>query len=133
VGTSNETSEVAYLLTMSRQPILIRIDRDCMHRKLMGRAEDADGNFLGTDQKVQYVDEAKPRVQELSYPAVCDKDLGQRPAMARRLPAHGLDRVHRRAWHTGGSGKDGCEPGGMKGRHDGGPMKSRHRGVTRFL
>jgi hypothetical protein len=43
-------SEVVYLLTMSGQPILIRIDRDCMHRKLVGRAEDADSNFLESDQ-----------------------------------------------------------------------------------
>jgi hypothetical protein len=35
---------------MSGHPILVRIDRDCMHRKFMGRAEDADGNFLETDQ-----------------------------------------------------------------------------------
>ena len=126
-------SEVGYLLTMSGHPILIRIDRDCMHRKFVGRAEDADGNFLEMGKMECYVGEAKRRVHALSYPTVCDKDLCQRPAVARRLAAHGLDRVHRRAWNTGGSGKDGCEPGGMKGRHDGRWMKSRHRGDTRFL
>jgi hypothetical protein len=44
--------------------------------------------------------------------------------MARRLAAHGLNRVHWCAWHTGGGGKDRCEPGGVKGRHGGGTMKS---------
>ncbi len=69
------------------------------------------------------------RVHDLSYPAICDKDLCQGPAVARRLAAHGLNGVHRRAWSTGGSGKDGCEPGGMKCRHDGGPMKSGQWGL----
>jgi hypothetical protein len=54
--------------------------------------------------------------------------------MARRLAAHGLNRVHWRAWRTGGGGKDGREPGGMKGtRHDGGTMKSRQGAITRLL
>jgi hypothetical protein len=54
--------------------------------------------------------------------------------MARRLAAHGLDRVHRRAWRTGGNGKHGSEPGGMKGtRHGGGTMKSRQGAVTSLL
>jgi len=118
---------------MSGHPILIRIDRDCMHRKLVGRAEDTDGNFLETYEMVWCVGEAKRQVQVLSYPAVCDKDLCQGPAVARRLAAHGLNRVHRRTWHTRGGGKDGCEPGGVKSRHDGGPMKSRQRGVYKAL
>ena len=116
---------------MSGHAILIRIDRDCMHRKFVGRAEDADGNFLKMNEMEWYVGEPKRRVHVLSYPAVCDEDLCQGPAVARRLAAHGLDRVHGRAWNTRGSGKNGCESGGMKGRHDGGPMKSRHRGDTR--
>jgi hypothetical protein len=44
--------------------------------------------------------------------------------MPRRLAAHGLNRVHWRARHTWGGSKDGCEPGGMKGRHGGGTMDS---------
>ena len=52
----NETtrSNVTHLLTMSGHPIFIRIDRDCVHRKLVGRAEDTDGNFLETDEMECY-------------------------------------------------------------------------------
>jgi hypothetical protein len=53
--------------------------------------------------------------------------------MARRLAAHGLNRVHWRAWRAGGDGKDGCEPGGMKGRHGGGNDEIRQGAVTRLL
>jgi hypothetical protein len=106
-----------------------------MHRKLVGRAEDTNGNFLETDEMECYVGGLKRRVYEESYPAVCDKDLCQGPAMARRLAAHGLNRVHRRAWRTGGDGKDGCEPGGMKGaRHGGvGNDEIRQGAVTSLL
>ena len=135
----NETSrsDVVYLLTMSRHPILIRIDRDCMHRKLVGRAENADGNFLEKDGMECYMGGLKRRVHVIivSYPAICDKDLCQGATMARRLAAHGLNRVHWRAWRTRGGGKDGGEPRGMKAtttRHGGGVMKSR-REVTRFF
>ena len=60
------------------------------------------------------------RVHEISYPAVGDKDLCEGPTMTSRLATHGLNGVHRCAWRTGGSRKDGREPSGMKGRHDGG-------------
>jgi len=86
-----------------------------------GRRFPTDGQ---TDEMECYVSGPERRVHELSYPAVCDKNLCQGPAMARRLAAHGLNRVHRRAWCTGGGSKDGCEPRGMKGRHDGGPINS---------
>jgi hypothetical protein len=121
---------------MSRHPIFIRINRDCMHRKLVGRAEDTDGNFLETDEMEYYVgvDSNAEFIVIISYPAICDKDLCQGPAMARRLAAHGLNRVHRRAWCTGAGGKDGSEPGGMKGtRHGGGTMRSRQGAITRLL
>jgi hypothetical protein len=52
---------------MSRHPIFIRIDCDCMHRKLVGRAEDTDGNFLETDEMECYVGGLKRRVHEVSY------------------------------------------------------------------
>jgi hypothetical protein len=47
---------------MSGHPIFIRIDRDCMHRKFVGRAEDTDGNFLETDEMECYVSGLKRRV-----------------------------------------------------------------------
>ena len=79
----------------------------------------------------------KRRVHELSYrtPQICDKDLCQGPTMACRLAAHGLNRVHWRAWRTGAGGKDGCESGGMKEvpRHGGGTVKSRQGAITRLL
>jgi hypothetical protein len=43
---------------MSGHTILIRIDRDCMHRKLMGRAEDTNSDFLETDQMDWFVGNA---------------------------------------------------------------------------
>ena len=52
---------------MSGHPIFIRIDRDCMHRKLVSRAEDTDSNFLETDEMECYVGRLKRRVHELSY------------------------------------------------------------------
>jgi hypothetical protein len=99
-----------------------------MHRKLVGRAEDTDGNFLETGEMECYVGGL------ISYPTVCDKDLCQGPAMARRLAAHGLNRVHWRAWGAGGGGEHRCEPGGMKAtRHGGGRMKSRQGAITGLL
>lgn len=53
--------------------------------------------------------------------------------MARRLAAHGLNRVHWRTWRTGGGGKDGREPGGMKGTRHGGGAMNPDRGLSRFL
>ena len=52
---------------MSGQPIFIGIDRDGVHRKLVGGAKDTDGNFLGTDEIVCYVGGLKRRVHVLSY------------------------------------------------------------------
>jgi hypothetical protein len=33
-------------LTVSGHPVLKRVDGNCMHCELVGRAEDTDGNFL---------------------------------------------------------------------------------------
>ena len=33
-------------MTVSRHTVLIRVDRDCMHRKFMGGTEDTDSDFL---------------------------------------------------------------------------------------
>lgn len=52
---------------MSGHSIFIRIDRDCMHRKLVGRAEDTDGNFLEKDGMGCYMGGLRHRVHELSY------------------------------------------------------------------
>lgn len=38
--------KMAHLLTMSRQPIFIRKDRDGVHSQFMGGSEYTDGNFL---------------------------------------------------------------------------------------
>jgi hypothetical protein len=106
---------------MSGQPIFIRVDRDGVHRELVGRTEDADGDFL---EKIFY---HASRLVMKSYSSVCDKDLCQGPAVTSRLASHGLDGVHGRARHTGCGDKDGCEPGGVKGRHGWGPMRNRSR------
>lgn len=58
IGLSGRTNSVdssalsphqccTHLLTMGGQPILVRIDGDCVHRELMGRTEDSDRDFLG--------------------------------------------------------------------------------------
>lgn len=56
---------------MSGHSILIRVDRDCMHRELVGRAEDADGDFLEKDETVcvSYAESIGYR----TYPTVCNK------------------------------------------------------------
>ena len=40
------TSNAVYLLTMSGHPIFVRVDRNGVHRELMGGTEYADGDFL---------------------------------------------------------------------------------------
>ncbi len=109
---------------MSGQPIFVRVDRNGVHRELMCRAKYADGDFLETEENDiwSYVE-----LMMKSYPAVCDEDLCQGPAVTSRLTSHSLDGVHRRARYTGRGGKDGCEPGGVKCRHGWGPMRNRSR------
>lgn len=63
---------------MRGHPIFIRIDRDRMHREFVGRAEDADGNFLETSKIGMRI---KCRVHGPPYPAVGDKDLCQRSSV----------------------------------------------------
>src|SRR5712671_3456559 len=88
-----------------------------MHRKFVCRAKDADGDFL---EMGEIICGSCTKLVVFSYPAVCDKDFCQGPAVTSSLAAHGLDGVHGRARRTGGSGKYRCKPGGVKSRHDGG-------------
>ncbi len=67
-----------------------------------------------------------------AYPAVCDEDLCQGPAMTSRLTSHGLNGVHGRPWYAGCSSKDGREPGRVKCRHGWGPMRNRSRTDARL-
>ena len=107
---------------MGGHPIFIRVDRNGVHRKLMGCTEYTDGDFLEMEE-MAFSHESKLVME--SYPSVCNKDLCQGPAVTSRLASHSLDGVHGRARYTGRGGKDGREPGGVKGGgHGWGPMKS---------
>ena len=64
---------------MRRKSVLERIDGDSVHRELVGRAEDTDGNFLYVRVSApQQAVGGTPLCERGTYPTVRDEDFGER-------------------------------------------------------
>lgn len=66
---------MTHLLTMSGHPILVRVDRDGMHRELMGSPEHSDRDFLRYE-RVRYWHRS-------SYKSLYARDLAHRASNLR--------------------------------------------------
>ena len=91
-----DSDKLTNLLTMSREAIFKRIYSNGMHCQFMGRAENADRNFLGAD-RVKFDRFEKGTG---AYSSICNEDLGQWTGMTSSFSSHSLDGVHGGAWCT---------------------------------
>lgn len=114
-------------LAMGRQPILIGIDGDGVHRELVRCSKNTDSNFL---QRSRLSLQSMRSFHSMcsTYSSVSHKDLGQGAAVACGLPPHGLDGVNGGSRGARRPRKGASEPWRVKRRgHDCG-VRSRGEG-----